>query len=96
MYQLKSQLDTIILMLENESGFRNPKIADIHHNIKLILSELEPFPTINIKSNLLKAVNSKTKKQLIKLLTKSKEDLFLIVNQITADFVLKNKDVAIY
>ena len=96
MYQLKSQLDTLILMLENESGFRSPKIADIHHNIKLILSELEPLPTTNIKSNLQKAINSKTKKQLIKLLTKSKEDLFIIVNQITADFVLKNKEAAIY
>jgi translation elongation factor EF-G len=96
LYQLKGQLGTILLVLKNESQFRNPKISDVKENIKLILSELEPLPTKDVKNKLTKAFNSSSKKQIMDYLEDAEEDLFDIVNRITADFILKNKEVCLY
>lgn len=96
LYQLKGQIGTLLLVLENESGFRNPKISDIKQNIKLILSELEPLPTRDVKSKLQLAMKSSSKKKLMDYLSSAEEDLFDIINRITADWVLKNKDVPLY
>lgn len=96
LYQLKGQIGTILIAMENASGFRQPKITDVKKNIKLILSELEPLPTTNIKKKLEVAFNSSNKKKIMNNLESAEKDLFLIINQITADFVLKNKDVPLY
>lgn len=96
LYQLKGQIGTLLLVLENESGFRNPKISDIKQNIKLILSELEPLPTHDVKGKLQLAMKSSSKKKLMNYLGSAEEDLFWIINKITADFILKNKEVCIY
>jgi len=96
LYQLKGQLGTILLVLKNESQFRNPKISDVKENIKLILSELEPLPTKDVKNKLTKAFNSSSKKKIMDYLEDAEEDLFDIVNRITADFILKNKEICLY
>jgi len=96
LYQLKGQIETILLVMENVNNFRNPKISDVKDNIKLILSELEPLPTTDVRRKLEVALNSTKKNKIMKNLKDAEDDLFLIINQITADFVLKNKDVCIY
>ena len=93
LYQLKGQIGTILLAMENSSGFRNPKISDVKKNIKLIISELEPIPS---KRKLQLASTASSKSKIIKYLEDAEEDLFHIINRITADWVLKNKDVPIY
>jgi nitrate reductase NapAB chaperone NapD len=82
--------------MDNESGFRNPKISDVKKNIKLILSELEPLPTRDVKGKLELAMKSSSKNKIMDYLESAEEDLFDIINRITADWVLKNRDVPIY
>jgi hypothetical protein len=96
LYQLKGQIGTLLLALENASGFRNPKISDVKKNIKLILSELEPLPTRDVKGKLELAMKSSSKNKIMDYLESAEEDLFDIINRITADWVLKNRDVPIY
>lgn len=96
LYQLKGQIGTILLAMENASGFRNPKMSDVKANIKLIISELEPLPTTDVKAKLMSAFKSSSKKKVMDGLEEVEEDLFWIINAITANFVLKNKEVCIY
>lgn len=96
LYQMKGQIGTILLAMENKSGFRNPKISDVKKNIKLILSGLEPLPTRDVKGKLEMALKSSSKNKIMDYLEGAEEDLFDIINRITADWVLKNKDVPIY
>ena len=96
LYQMKGQIGTLLLVMDNESGFRNPKISDVKKNIKLILSELEPLPTRDVKGKLELAMKSSSKNKIMDYLESAEEDLFDIVNRITADWVLKNRDVPIY
>lgn len=96
LYQMKGQIGTILLAMDNKSGFRNPKISDVKKNIKLILSELEPLPTRDVKGKLEMAMKSASKNKIMDYLESAEEDLFDIINRITADWVLKNKDVPIY
>jgi hypothetical protein len=96
LYQMKGQIGTLLLVMDNESGFRNPKISDVKKNIKLILSELEPLPTRDVKGKLELALESSSKNKIMDYLESAEEDLFWIINRITADFILKNKEVCIY
>jgi len=96
LYQMKGQIGTLLLVMDNESGFRNPKISDVKKNIKLILSELEPLPTRDVKGKLELAMKSSSKNKIMDYLESAEEDLFDIINRITADWVLKNRDVPIY
>lgn len=96
LYQLKGQLGTILLAMDNKNNFRNPKISDVKENIKLILSELEPLPTKDVKGKLQSALTSSSKDKIMKYLSSAEEDLFDIINRITQDFISKNKDVLIY
>lgn len=96
LYQMKGQIGTILLAMDNASGFRNPKLSDVKKNIKLILSELEPLPTKDVKGKLELAMKATSKKKIMDYLSSAEEDLFDIINRITADWVLKNKDVPIY
>jgi nitrate reductase NapAB chaperone NapD len=93
---MKGQIGTLLLVMDNESGFRNPKISDVKKNIKLILSELEPLPTRDVKGKLELALESSSKNKIMDYLESAEEDLFWIINRITADFILKNKEVCIY
>jgi hypothetical protein len=96
LYRERSQLRTIRLVMENKSGFRNPKIGDIRRNLGLILKELEEFPIPKAKQYLVEALKSKTLKGIEKKIIKAEEDLYNIINSATLDFVMKNKDVPIY
>lgn len=96
LYQMKGQIGTILLAMDNASGFRNPKISDVKKNIKLILSELEPLPTRDVKGKLEMAIKATSKNKIMDYLSSAEKDLFDIINRISADWVLKNKDVPIY
>ena len=95
-YQVKGQIGTLLLVLENKNGFRKPNLSDIKRNIKLILDSLQFFPVKNIKDKLELAIRSKGKLRLEQLLSDAESDLFNIVNRATLDWILKNKDVHIY
>lgn len=92
-YQMKGQIGTLLLVLENANGFRNPKISDIKRNVKLILDLNPPSPA---KELLTSVVNSSSKSQIITALKKAEDELFDIVNEYTVDFIKKNPDVLIY
>lgn len=96
LYQMKGQIGTILIAMENASGFRNPKISDVKNNIKLILSQLEPLPTRDVKSKLELALKSSSKNKIMDYLESAEGDLFDIINRISVEWVLKNKDVPIY
>lgn len=96
LYQLKGQIGTILLVIENKSGFREPKTEDIKRNIKLILDALQFYPVNNIKDKLELALKAARKKRMVELLEDVEGDLFDIINRATLDWVLKNKDVPIY
>jgi hypothetical protein len=91
----------LILLLEQT--FKRPKITDIKHSLKIILTripdvsekDLKEFETIS-RTFLNKSISSKSKDALIKNLEMTKQSLFLWCQKITADFVLKNRAVAIY
>lgn len=96
LYQQKGQIGTILLAMDNKSGFRNPRLSDVKANIKLILSELEPLQNKEIRNLLEKAVVSNTKTKIMDLLSSAEQELFDLINYITANFILKNPEVCIY
>lgn len=93
LYQIRSQLQTLLLVLKNESNFRNPKISDIRNNIKLIIKKLD---VPNIKQNLKLAIKTPSKTNLIKYLEDAVDELFDIINNDTAKFVMDNPDAPLY
>ena len=95
-YQIKGQIGTILLVMENDSNFREPKTEDIKKNIKLILDTLQFYPVKNIKDKLEVALKSKSRKKIQELLVSVEDDLLVIVNRATLDWIIKNKDVPIY
>lgn len=96
LYQIKGQIGTLLLVMENKNGFRNPKITDIKRNIKIILSDLKFSPAKNITDKLELAVNTSSKKRIEELLSSVEEDLFDTINRATLEWVLKNTDVPLY
>lgn len=96
LYQIRSQLGTLALVMENASKFREAKISDIKKSIKIILSELKFVDVKNVKDKLEEILKTSSRKKIENLILSVEEDLFVIVNKITLDWVLKNKDVPIY
>jgi len=97
LYNIKGQIGTILLVMENANKFKNPKIADIKTNIELILKSLETTPVPNIKQKLQKALKAKTKQAITGKLEDVEVDLFELINGLTLTWILnKNKDVPIY
>ena len=95
LYKIKGHLGTLGLVIENKSGFRKPKIHDIKKNIQIILSDLNAFDIPALK-HLKNAYKAKSMKQIEKHLIKAEENLFIIINKQTLNWVLKNKDVPLY
>jgi len=96
LYQIKGQLGTLLLVIENKNGFRSPKINDIKRNIKIIIHDLKFLPVKNIKDKLEMCLKTSSRKKIEIYLKSAEEDLYDIVNKITLDWVLKNKDVPLY
>ena len=96
LYQIKGQLGTIALVMENKSGFRVAKISDIKRNIKLILDGLKFFDLKNIKDKLQSVLETSNRRKINQLILSAGEDLYILVNRITLDWIMKNKDVPLY
>ena len=96
LYQIKGQLGTIALVMENKSGFRVAKISDIKRNVKLILDGLKFVDLKNIKDKLQSVLETSNRRKINQLILSAGEDLYILINRITLDWVLKNKDVPLY
>jgi len=96
LYNVKGQLGTILLVIENKNGFRVPKMKDIKRNIQLILKSLEYLPVPDIRKKLDAALKVNTLPKMKRVLEDIEEDLFDIVNALTLTWTLRNKDVPIY
>jgi hypothetical protein len=83
--QIRGEISTIILVLENKNGFRKPKIKDVKRAVEIMIDDLDFLPDENIKRDLKKLDFEKAEKR-----------LFDIINRATLDFILKNKDVVLF
>ena len=92
-YQAKSNIGTIILLIENNSKFRKPSIADVKKNIKIIKSKIEDFPFKNMVNDALK---SKFLPQILKYLIKCENELKQIINLYVENFVANNPEVLLH
>lgn len=95
-YQIKGQLGTLALVMENKNGFRKPKISDIKTNLKIILDELRDFQMPKIKELLEKAIKATSEKSILEIIEKVEGGLFDIINAFTLKWVLENTDVPLY
>ena len=95
-YQIKGQLGTLALVMENASGFRKPKISDIKNNIKIILDELRDFQMPEIKGALETAIKANSEKSILAEIEKVEDGLFDIINAFTLKWVMENPDVPLY
>ena len=96
LYNVKGQLGTILLVLENKSGFRNPKLRDIKRNLGLIWKSLEYLPVKDIRKKVDDALKVNTLPKMRTALQDIESDLFVIINGLTLEWVLKNKEVPLY
>ena len=95
LYKLKSEVDTILLLMENT--FRKPPEDELKRNIKIILKGVAS--TDEAKSaekylSLASSANSATKMR--DNLEKSKSILDEVINKKSLDFISKNKNVLLY
>jgi hypothetical protein len=96
LYNVKGQLGTILLVLENKSGFRNPKLRDIKRNLGLIWKSLEYLPVKDIRKKVDDALKVNTLSKMRTALQDIESDLFVIINGLTLEWVLKNTEVPLY
>jgi hypothetical protein len=96
LYNVKGQLGTIILVMEDKNKFRKPKMADIKKNLELIWKSLEYLPVTDIRKKLDNALKVNTTTKMKRILEDIEDDLFLIINALTLTWVLNNTDTPIY
>lgn len=96
LYNVKGQLGTIMLVIENVNNFRTPKISDIKENVKLILKSLQYLPVPDIRKKLENSLKASSMRRIKQLIGNVESDLFDIINALTLKWVLNNKDVPIY
>ena len=95
-YQAKSNIATIELLIENVSQFRLPLLDDVKKNIQIIKSKLEEFSFKNVERHLDQALKSSTLKQIMAHLSQVDNGLKEIVNRATEDFVYRNPKVLLH
>ena len=95
-YQAKSNIGTIVLLIENVSEFREPSVADVKKNIQIVKSKLAEFPFKNIEKHLDQALKSSTLKQILGHLIQVETGLKEIVNRATEEFVYRNPKVTLH
>lgn len=95
-YQAKSNIATIELLIENVSQFRLPLLSDVKKNILIIKSKLAEFSFKNIERHLDQALKSSTLKQIMAHLTHVDNGLKEIVNRYTEEFVYRNPKVLLH
>lgn len=96
LYNVKGQLGTIMLVVENVNNFKTPKISDIKENVKLILKSLQYLPVPDIRKKLENSLKASSMRRIKQLIGDVESDLFDIINALTLKWVLNNKDIPIY
>jgi len=95
LYKIKSEIDTILLLMENT--FRTPPVKDLVENIRIIKERLESTETsVSGVKYLSLAEKSTTAKKMAENLEKSKNIINDLVNKKALDFISKNKNVLLY
>jgi hypothetical protein len=94
LYQNYSTIGTIIDLIDNT--FRKPSVTDIKKNIKILLTNLQADYTDDIRVSLTSAVKASSLNKIKSHLENARNQLLLLINNYTAHFVLKNRNVAIY
>lgn len=96
LYNLKGQLATLLLVIEDKQHFRTPKLADLRRNVTLILEALGATPSNDVRSLLQGALRARSPASMAKYLKEAEDTLSAIVNALTVSWVLQNKDVPLY
>jgi hypothetical protein len=94
LYKLTSEIDTIILLMNN--NFRKPPIDDLKKNIQIIHDGIPDINADGAKQILMLAKKSKTAGQMQNYLETSKRILKDIIDKRTLDYISKNKNVLLY
>lgn len=95
LYKQYSEVGTLIDLLEQT--FRTPKMTEVKSAIKAVHDNIpEGEYQEEARTLLEKAYRAKTKSAVIDALDKAKTSIFWWIQKITAEFVLKNKSVALY
>jgi hypothetical protein len=95
-YQAKSNIGTIVLLIENVSEFREPSIADVKKNIQIVKSKLAEFPFKNVERHLDSALKSSSLKLCMGHISQAETGLKEIVNRSTEEFVYRNPKVILH
>jgi hypothetical protein len=95
-YQAKSNIATIVLLIENVSKFREPSVADVKKNIQIVKSKLAEFSLKNVERHLDSALKSSSLKLCLAHLTQAETGLKEIVNRTTEEFVYRNPKVLLH
>jgi hypothetical protein len=95
-YQAKSNIATIVLLIENVSKFREPSVADVKKNIQIVKTKLAEFSFKNIEKHLDSALKSSTLKLCLGHLNQVENGLKEIVNRSTEEFVYRNPKVILH
>jgi hypothetical protein len=96
LYNVKGQLGTLLLVIEDKNGFRKPKLRDIKRNLQLIWKSLGHLPVQDIRRKLMDAIKVSTLPKMRRVLEDIEEDLYDIINNLTLQWVLANKDVPVF
>ena len=90
----RSDLDIILLVLENKYKFKQPKISDIINNLQIIKATLVSITSFNLKEIIddINIISAKTShNSLSSELTILRDELFNEVNEYTKMIISKNK-----
>jgi hypothetical protein len=90
----RSDLDILLLVLENKYNFRKPKISDIINNLQIIKATLVSITSFNLKEIIddINIISAKTShNDLSSELTILRDELFNEVNEYTKMIISKNK-----
>jgi hypothetical protein len=93
LYKINSEIKTIITIIDNT--FRVAPRNQVRENLSLILPELRGNATAPIRARLTAAMAAKTKTQLRQYLADASSEIEKIVNESTADFISKNKNLIV-
>ena len=92
--KVRSELDIILVLIENNNKFRTPKTKDIIYNIEHIKNKLNDANISLFDNELNKIINNESNMK--NNIEKLRDIIFKFVNKKTLDFILQNKNLLLY
>ena len=92
--KIRSELDIILVVLENEYNFRTPKKKDILYNLEVMKKKLNSENYTQFDDEIDTIINSKS--DLKNKIEDLRNQLFNFVNKDALDFISKNKNLLLY